>query len=143
MRVLDANENATNIIGISRENLVGKLIEDVKSPIIGGLAIPEVFDEIQGTGELLREFSITRQNEEHHYRVRIIPTVFDNMDEGVTIIGEDVTKQNQFEESLMLSEARYRAIVQDQTDSICRWRPEGRDHIHQRNAESFHWNSMQ
>ncbi len=47
------------------------------------------------------------------------------MDEGLTIIGEDTTKQNQYEESLMLSEARYRAIVQDQTDVICRWRPEG------------------
>ena len=125
MHVLDANENALNILGMSRENLVGKLIEDVKSPIIARLAIPDVFDEIQRTGEIQREFSITRQNEDHHYRMRLIPTVFDNMDEGVTIIGEDITKQNQFEESLMLSETRYRAIVQDQTDVICRWRPDG------------------
>ena len=47
------------------------------------------------------------------------------MDEGITIIGEDITKQIQFEESLMISETRYRAIVQDQTYVICRWRPDG------------------
>ncbi len=125
MRVLDANENALDILGMSRENLVGELIEEVKSPIITSLGISDVFDAIQGTGEIQREFSITRHNEVHHYRVRLIPTVFDNMDEGITVIGEDVTKQNQFEESLMLSEARYRGIVQDQTDVICRWHPDG------------------
>jgi PAS domain S-box-containing protein len=47
------------------------------------------------------------------------------MDEGITIIGEDITKQIQFEESLMISETRYRAIVQDLTYVICRWRPDG------------------
>ena len=76
-------------------------------------------------GEIQREFSITLQDEDHHYRIRLIPTVFDTMDEGMTIIGEDITKQIQFEESLMISETRYRAIVQDQTDVICRWRPDG------------------
>ncbi len=32
MHVLDANENALSILGMSREDLVGKLIEDIKSP---------------------------------------------------------------------------------------------------------------
>lgn len=125
MHVLDANENALNILGISRENLIGNLIEKAKSPLIARLDFPNVFEEIQSKGEIQREFSITLQNEDHHYRMRLIPTVFDNLDEGVTIIGEDITKQIRFEESLMISETRYRAIVQDLTDVICRWRPNG------------------
>jgi PAS domain S-box-containing protein len=84
-----------------------------------------VYYEIQKNGEIQREFTITRQNEVRHYRVRLIPTIFDTMDEGVTIIGEDITQQIRFEESLMISERRYRAIVQDQTDVICRWNPTG------------------
>lgn len=125
MHVLDANENTLSILGISRENLIGDLIEKVKSPLIACLDFPHVLEEIQSKGEIQREFSITLQNEDHHYRMRLIPTVFDNMDEGVTIIGEDITKQIHFEESLMISETRYRAIVQDLTDVICRWRPDG------------------
>lgn len=125
MHVLDANENALSILGIARENLIGNLIENVKSPLIARLAIPNVFEDIQTKGEIQREFCITQQNVDHHYRIRLIPTVFNNMDEGLTIIGEDITKQIRFEESLMISEARYRAIVQEQTDVICRWRPEG------------------
>ncbi|MCX6698702.1 MAG: PAS domain S-box protein [Methanomicrobiales archaeon] len=125
MRVLDANENALLILGLSREDLAGNRIEKIKSPLIERLAIPDVFDEIQRSGEIIREFSITSNNEEHHYRVRLIPTVFDNQEEGLTVIGEDITKQIRFEQFLMVSEARYRGIVQDQTDFICRGSPDG------------------
>lgn len=125
MHVLDANENALNILGVSRENLIGNPIDTVKSPLIARLAIPNVFEDIQTAGEIQREFSISQQNDDHHYRMRIIPTVFNNLDEGLTIIGEDITKQIRFEESLMISEARYRAILQEQIDVICRWRPDG------------------
>ncbi|MFA5267906.1 MAG: PAS domain-containing protein [Methanoregula sp.] len=125
MHILDANENALSILGTTRENLIGNLIENVKSPLIARLDIAHVFEEISSKGEVQREFSISLQGEDHHYRTRLIPTVFDTMDEGITIIGEDITKQIQFEESLMISETRYRAIVQDLTYVICRWRPEG------------------
>lgn len=126
MRVLDANENALSILGISREDLVGNLIENIKSPLISRLGFPDVLEDIQIKGEIQREFSITRKNEDLHYRVRLIPTVFDNFNDGITIIGEDITKQIRFEESLMISEARYRATVEDQNEFICRFEPGGR-----------------
>lgn len=125
LHVLDANENAISILGISREDLRGELITNVKSPLIARLDIPHVFEEIKEKGEIQRDFSISLHDEDHHYRMRLIPTVFDNMDEGLTIIGEDITEQIRFEERLMVSEARFRAIVEDQVDFICRYRPDG------------------
>jgi len=125
MRVLDANENALQTLGLSREDLLGNRIETVHSPLLDRLAIPEIFEEVQLNGEIQREFSIASHHEEYHYRVRLIPTVFDNMEDGLTIIGEDITRQIRFEQSLMISEARYRGIVLDQTDFICRGRPDG------------------
>jgi PAS domain S-box-containing protein len=125
MRVLDVNENALRILELSRNDLVGYKVDDISSPLISRLSIPEVFRGIQVTGEIQREFVITRQNRDYHYRVRLIPTVFDNQEEGLTIIGEDITDQIRFEERLMVSEARFRAIVEDQTDFICRWHPDG------------------
>ncbi len=125
MRVLDANENALKILEMSRRNLIGKHIKDLSSPLIARLAIPDIIEEIQTSGEIQREFSLVSHDEEHYYRMRIIPTIFDNQDEGVTIIGEDITEQIRFEESLMISEARYRAIVEDQNEFICRFTPDG------------------
>lgn len=125
MRVIDANENALASLNLAREDLVGRVISEINSPLITSLAIPDAFDEIQRGGEQLREFSVARQDEFRHYRVRLIPTVYDNRGEGVTVIGEDITDRTRFEERLLISEARFRAIVQDQTDLILRWRPDG------------------
>ncbi len=125
MRILDVNENALTVLGLPRNDLIGNRVDDLTSPIISRLSIPDVFKEIQVTGEIQREFVVTRQNEDYHYRVRLIPTVFDNREEGMTVIGEDITEQIRFEERLMISEARFRGIVEDQTDYICRWHPDG------------------
>ncbi len=125
MQVLDANENAQKILGMSRDELIGIPIEQVRSPVIEAISIPRIFEEIQIKGEQRLEFGITRNNELRNFRVRIIPTIFEIGDEGLTIIGEDITEQIRSAESLTISEARYRAIVQDQTDAICRWRSGG------------------
>lgn len=37
----------------------------------------------------------------------------------------DITDQKKAEDALQASEARYRAIVEDQTELICRWQPDG------------------
>ena len=125
MRILDVNDNALTVLGFPRNDVIGNRVDDLTSPIISRLSIPDAFKDIQVTGEIQREFVVTRQNEDYHYRVRLIPTVFDNREEGMTVIGEDITEQIRFEERLMISEARFRGIVEDQIDYICRWRPDG------------------
>ena len=125
LRITDVNENALTILELSRKNLIGTRVDEIQSPLLQRLSIPEVFSEVQETGEAQREFVVTRQNKDYHYRVRLIPSIFDNGEEGITIIGEDITDQIRFEERLMVSEARFRAIVEDQIDFICRWHPDG------------------
>ena len=51
MRVLDANENAISILGMSREDLVGNLIQNIKSPILARLAIPMCLRKFRQKGK--------------------------------------------------------------------------------------------
>jgi PAS domain S-box-containing protein len=43
---------------------------------------------------------------------------------AVVVSFTDITEQRQAEQALRASEARYRAVVEDQTDLICRWLPD-------------------
>lgn len=49
----------------------------------------------------------------------------DGLVEKVMLMSQDITEQNESKARLTASEARYRAIVEDQTDLICRMLPDG------------------
>ncbi len=51
--------------------------------------------------------------------------VFEDGDLGTTLIMEDITEQVAYQEQLRVSEARYRGIVEDQTEFIIRCTPDG------------------
>lgn len=59
------------------------------------------------------------------FKVKYIKTVFDDGRTGLTVIVEDVTLETEMEERLRISEARYRGIVEDQTELICRYNRDG------------------
>ena len=59
------------------------------------------------------------------YRVKLVPTVFEEGARGITIILENVTETKAYEHQLEVSEARYRNIVEDQTEFISRFLPDG------------------
>jgi len=60
-----------------------------------------------------------------YYKIRILNTIFDTGDKGKTVIIEDITLEKEMEERLRINEARYRGIVEDQIEMICRCNPEG------------------
>jgi PAS domain S-box-containing protein len=60
------------------------------------------------------------QDETTYYEARIVPY----MEDQVLMIARDITQKKQAEEALKESEARYRAVVEDQTELIARWLPD-------------------
>jgi len=46
--------------------------------------------------------------------------------EGLLAIGQDITERRHAEEALKRNEERYRTVVEDQTEFICRFTPDGR-----------------
>ncbi len=60
-----------------------------------------------------------------YFRVKQVPTAFEDGNQGWTLIIEDITANKTYEEALQMNEARYRGIVEDQTEFITRFRPDG------------------
>jgi diguanylate cyclase (GGDEF)-like protein/PAS domain S-box-containing protein len=81
---------------------------------------------IESLSEIMAEESCYNANgEKLHFQMIKKPFVQSNGEVLVLSVGTDITERKHQECALKLNEARYRAIVQDQTDLICRFLPDG------------------
>ncbi len=55
----------------------------------------------------------------------IVPVPASDGQRELQVVGQDVTDRIRAEETVRQSEARFRAIVEDQTEFVVRWRPDG------------------
>jgi len=122
-KVVQINDNFLAFTGRKRDELIGMQITELELPIVKD---PNILKALDGSGDE-KEFVQLLPSEpgkaEAYYRVRIVPTVFEGGTSGKTLIMEDVTGEKKNEQLLRESESRYRAVVEDQTELICRFLP--------------------
>jgi len=125
-RIVHANDQFAETFSASIPDLIGLSIQDTALPVIttpGALAMIER----NGADEhSVTEIRFTRDGGGFFFRMEVIPTTFEDGEKGITIILEDITERKRMEEELREGEERYRNIVEDQTEFICRFRPDGR-----------------
>ncbi|MBD3271915.1 MAG: PAS domain S-box protein, partial [Elusimicrobia bacterium] len=126
------NKAAEVISGYSREEVLGKKIK--WSTIITDKnferTISKKVDDILYRGEVLKDYQVPIQTK--HGEQKIISWNVKNLlDEsgkprGLIALGRDITEQQKTEDALKKSEERFRKVVEDQTELICRFLPDGR-----------------
>ncbi len=121
-RVIQVNEPVLPFCSEQRQSLIGKKIREIDNVFFGSLPEPGSERNGQKPDETITELSIILNKKTHHFRVKCVPTAFEDGSQGMTIILEDITDWKTYKEKLQVSEARYRGIVEDQTDFIMRFR---------------------
>jgi PAS domain S-box-containing protein len=123
LEIIQVNDTLCNFFGIAREDLIGTAIYESSLPFVHDAALQTMLDGSMSQ-EAISEIMCTWDNKELYVKIKVIPTVFDDGNEGITLIVEDITGQKMYRKTLEISEARYRAIVEDQTELICRFLPD-------------------
>ncbi|MFA4826514.1 MAG: PAS domain S-box protein [Methanoregula sp.] len=123
--VIQVNEPVLKFLNEKREALIGKKISEITNPFFSCLPTPEPVKNGQIAEEKITEMSSLLHGETFHFRVKQVPTAFEDGGQGFTYLIEDITAKKTSEESLKISEARYRGIVEDQTEFITRFHPDG------------------
>jgi PAS domain S-box-containing protein len=124
-KILHINEPALLLFAESRENVIGRNVGEVVGPVLPGLSFE------RDVGETSEKNAITNasgriQGETRHFRIKKLPTAFEDGTQGLTLMMEDVTVQKTNHEQLAISEARYRGIVNSSGEAIIGTDPEGR-----------------
>ncbi len=117
-RIMQANDAACSFAGADRDDLLGK--EMARSPLAAfdhPLIRTRIAQALNGA-DFVEELRFVRQTEIFFFRIKILPTVFNDGSPGVTIILEDISEKKRAEEALRESENMFRALVENINDLI-------------------------
>jgi diguanylate cyclase (GGDEF)-like protein/PAS domain S-box-containing protein len=122
-RIVDANPAACDFYGYPLETLLTKTIRDINThtPEEIAQAMQQAVNEEQCYFQFRHRLS---SGEIREVEIYTGPFQIDQQTLLFSIV-HDITERKRMEEELRESETRYRAIVEDQTDLICRFRPDG------------------
>lgn len=100
LRIIQANENFLNLMDIERESILGNRIYDSSKELF---KIPEVLTSINNAldgEETTIETSVQIRSEKNYFKIKHIPTTFDDGRPGVTLIIKDITQQKRTERKM-------------------------------------------
>jgi len=117
-RIVQANDAVCTFAGRERDEIIGSSIET--SPLAAfdhPLIRSRITDALNGR-EVTEELRFLRHDEEIFFRIKFLPTVFDDGAPGVTIILENITEERRAQEALRESELLFRSLVENISDLI-------------------------
>jgi PAS domain S-box-containing protein len=120
-RVIEANENFFSYFGEKKEDFIGNPVQASTVNRIDGGSLEDIARNAFEMGEISEEVSYTKDGMTRYLRIKAVPSVFDDGSRGTTLIFEDITDKKEMEDRLRVSEAKYRAIVEDQTEMVDRF----------------------
>lgn len=119
LRITFANEPFLHLIGTERKHLIRKNIEYTPVALVFDASFPLFMENIRkGIAGEKWAGEISLSSKDIVVFCRIIPTVFDDGQRGVSVILEDITHHKKADKDLQESEDRYRKLVEISPDAV-------------------------
>ena len=124
LRLVAANPAAVQLTGLPMPEVVGKTIDEIL-PALRRYDVSHKFAEVVRTGQAVEFEQEIFYGDDYVSEAWFSFRAFPLQQNCVGVLFDDLTLRKQAEESLKRSEARYRAIVEDQTELVDRYLPDG------------------
>jgi len=117
-KIIQANENFLSLMDIERESILGNRINDSAKVFF---KIPEVLTNIKNAldgKETTIETSVQIGSEKFYFKIKHIPTTFDDGRPGVTLIIKDITERKKTERKMIQTAREWETTFDSITDMI-------------------------
>lgn len=123
--IIYTNDSFNNFFSIKPEEVIGTHIVEICRIGIGSDVLPDIVSNVLARQDEDYEVQLQKDDGLFYFKVKSLKMVFDDGSQGLTILMDDVTREKKDHLELEAKEARYRGIVEDQTEFITRFRSDG------------------
>ncbi|MEI7856828.1 MAG: PAS domain-containing protein [Methanomicrobiales archaeon] len=124
--IIQVNEAVLHLLNEKKEDIVGKRIFEIQDPFIHDLPVEFNRKDTVNASESITEKVSNIRGERYHFRIKRVPTEFEDGFQGFTFIIENITAGKKYQDMLEINEAKYRGLVRSSGEAIIGTTMEGR-----------------
>lgn len=117
-RVVQTNDKFAEIIGLPKDEISRRLIDDILPPMISNKTLLEKIDDAVKGKESVEMVDIIINNELWFLKTKIIPSTFDDGESGVTLIMENITEEINNQNSQREQQKKLEELVSKRTADL-------------------------
>jgi PAS domain S-box-containing protein len=125
LRILQINDNFLKFLDLDKDALLGRDITEPALSFLQELPFHAILKKKPEKRELAAEISVLKNGSRSYFWTKVIPTVFDDGGQGLTVILEDITHQKKAQQELMESEEKFKSMIELSPFPISIINPEG------------------
>jgi PAS domain S-box-containing protein len=111
LRILQINDNFLKFLDMDKDALLGRDLSIPALSFLQELPFQTLIKKKLEQRELAAEISVLKNGTRSYFWTKVIPTVFDDGGQGLTVILEDITRQKRAQQELMESEERFKSMI--------------------------------
>jgi PAS domain S-box-containing protein len=112
LRILQINDKFLRFLNLKKDILLGKTVLEPALSFLHELPFQAILKKKPEERELVTELSVLKYGVRYHFWTKVIPTVFDDGSQGLTVILEDITRQKETQKELVESEMKFKSVIE-------------------------------
>ena len=124
-QILQANGPFLKFCNKTDEEIIGKHLKELGNPLFNDIPLDNFLTEHHEKKTAYFEISIEADGQKYYFRAKLVPIIFNDGNEGVLIIFEDISERKRAELTLAEREQQYRTVIENIQDVYYRSDKEG------------------
>jgi PAS domain S-box-containing protein len=99
-KIIQVNDNLLQFVNAEREAIIGRSIEDFPNPLFTGQEMLSRLKDVLDGKEATFETKVQGADGEYYFYIRMLPTTFEDGNQGTTLLFQNITERKRMEKAL-------------------------------------------